>query len=98
MKHSFVILRVIIRKSRVLKHFTQPQRVGVYASELFALPLFEARYRSVRKLRDLKRLDIKQLLYGVEQLCPNATFTLELLTAAPSVRWLAERGILKGDG
>lgn len=41
------------------------------------------------------QLDIKQLLYGVEQLCPNATFTLELLTAAPSVRWLAENGILE---
>lgn len=41
------------------------------------------------------RLDMKQLLRTAEQRCPNATFTLELLTAGPSVRWLAENGILE---
>ena len=39
------------------------------------------------------RLDILRLLRSAEQLCPNATFTLELLAAEPSVRWLAEYGI-----
>ena len=44
------------------------------------------------------RLDMARLLSLAERLCPDATFTLELPEAAPSVRWLAERGILKGDG
>lgn len=39
------------------------------------------------------RLDILRLLHSAEQLCPSATFTLELLAAEPSVRWLAEYGI-----
>ncbi len=41
------------------------------------------------------QLDMKQLLYSAEQLCPNATFTLELPAAEPSVRWLTENGILE---
>ena len=44
------------------------------------------------------RLDMARLLSLAERLCPDATYTLELPEAAPSVRWLAERGILKGDG
>lgn len=41
------------------------------------------------------RLDFAQLLRSAERLCPSATFTLELLAAEPSVRWLAENGILE---
>lgn len=41
------------------------------------------------------RLEIARLLRSAAQLCPDATFTLELLTAEPSVRWLTENGILK---
>ena len=43
------------------------------------------------------RLDIAQLLRSAERLCPNATFTLELLTAEPSVRWLQKNGILEEE-
>ncbi|MGM9553011.1 MAG: sugar phosphate isomerase/epimerase family protein [Faecousia sp.] len=43
------------------------------------------------------RLDMKQFLRSAERLCPNATFTLELLTAEPSVLWLAENGILEEE-
>lgn len=35
-------------------------------------------------------LPIKELLDRAEDLCPEATFTLELMEAEPSVRWLLE--------
>ena len=33
---------------------------------------------------------MKELLAQADRLCPEATYTLELLEAAPSVQWLLE--------
>lgn len=38
-------------------------------------------------------IPMKELLMQAEKLCPNATFTLEVMEAEPSVRWLMEEGI-----
>ena len=35
-------------------------------------------------------IPMRELLARLEILCPNATFTLEVMDAAPSVRWLLE--------
>ena len=39
---------------------------------------------------DKGRIPIREFLIRAEQLCPEATVTLELMEAAPSVRWLME--------
>lgn len=36
------------------------------------------------------RIPMKEFLLRAEELCPEATFTLELMEAEPSVRWLLE--------
>ena len=38
-------------------------------------------------------VSMKELLPGIHELCPNATVTLELLKAQPSVEWLKEEGL-----
>ena len=38
-------------------------------------------------------MDMKELLRTASALCPNATFTLELLEAESSVRWMMENGL-----
>lgn len=40
------------------------------------------------------QLSMKELLLQIEQQCPNATITLELMKSAPSVRWLAENTLI----
>ena len=35
-------------------------------------------------------IPMKELLAAIEEKCPNATLTLELMNAEPSVRWLLE--------
>ena len=39
-------------------------------------------------------MDIKAFLYRAETLCPNATYTLELMEDTPSVRWMKENELL----
>ena len=39
-------------------------------------------------------IPIKDLLEHAEYMCPNATYTLELLQDAPSARWLKENELL----
>lgn len=39
-------------------------------------------------------LPMAELLTRAEVLCPQASFTLELLEASPSLRWLQEQGLL----
>ena len=38
-------------------------------------------------------IPMKELLEKASLLCPDATFTLELLEAEASVRWMAENGL-----
>ena len=38
-------------------------------------------------------INMKEFLERADELCPDATFTLELLEAEPSVRWMAENGL-----
>ena len=38
---------------------------------------------------------METLLHQAEELCPDATFTLELPEAGASVRWLKEKGFLE---
>lgn len=40
-------------------------------------------------------IPVGELLAAAEQWCPAATYTLELMEAEPSVRWLLKRGILE---
>ena len=40
------------------------------------------------------QIPMKELLRKMEQLCPDATITLELLKDKPSVAWLAENGLI----
>lgn len=44
---------------------------------------------------DCGTLPIARLLRSADMLCPNATFTLEVTEAAPSVAWLLEHDILR---
>lgn len=37
---------------------------------------------------------MKELLAMAKELCPAATFTLELMDARPSAVWLTENGLL----
>ncbi|MBR5572794.1 MAG: sugar phosphate isomerase/epimerase [Oscillospiraceae bacterium] len=39
-------------------------------------------------------IPMKEFLLRAEELCPAATYTLELLQAEPSVQWLIENGLL----
>lgn len=39
-------------------------------------------------------IPMKELLGKIGELCPDATVTLEVLQDAPSVRWLAENGLI----
>ena len=39
---------------------------------------------------DCGTIPMCELLMQAEKICPNATFTLELMEAEPSVRWLLE--------
>lgn len=39
-------------------------------------------------------IGMKALLQLAEDLCPEATFTIECVDAAPSVRWLTEEGLI----
>ena len=43
---------------------------------------------------DCGSIPIKDLLDRANRLCPDATFTLELLEAEPSVTWMAENGLI----
>ena len=43
-------------------------------------------------------IPMADLLRRAEQLCPEATFTLELMEDEPSVKWLADNGLLKNEG
>lgn len=40
------------------------------------------------------KIPMKELLLKIEEQCPDATITLELLKDKPSVKWLAENGLL----
>lgn len=40
-------------------------------------------------------LPIEQLLCSADRLCPNATYTLEVMEAAPSVQWLMDSNIIQ---
>ena len=39
-------------------------------------------------------IPVESIIERVTELCPDATFTIENMNAAPSVRWLAEKGFL----
>ena len=39
---------------------------------------------------DMGSIPMKQLLNRADELCPQATFTLEVMQAEPSVLWLRE--------
>ena len=39
-------------------------------------------------------IPMETLLNAAAQLCPQATFTLELMDSEPSVKWLQEKGFL----
>lgn len=41
------------------------------------------------------RIDMAGLLQEAEYLCPEATYTLEVMEAAPSVRWLKTQGLIE---
>ena len=43
-------------------------------------------------------IPMETLLNAAAQLCPQATMTLELMDSEPSVKWLLDRGFLKGKG
>lgn len=43
---------------------------------------------------DAGTIPIKELLMGAQQLCPDATYTLELMKDIPSVLWLKENDLL----
>ena len=43
-------------------------------------------------------IPMRDFLYRAEQLCPNATFTLELMEDDPSVVWLTDNGLLRIEG
>jgi len=43
-------------------------------------------------------IPMADFLHRAEQLCPHATFTLELMEDGPSVAWLADNGFLKDEG
>lgn len=43
-------------------------------------------------------IPMRDFIYRAEQLCPNATFTLELMEDGPSVAWLADNGLLEIEG
>ena len=38
-----------------------------------------------------------EFLRRAEELCPNATFTLELMEDGPSVKWLADNRLLTSE-
>lgn len=39
-------------------------------------------------------IPMREFLLGVETLCPDATITLELMKAEPSMKWLSENGMI----
>ena len=39
-------------------------------------------------------IPMKEFLIRAEELCPNATFTFELMKDEPSMKWLAENGLI----
>ena len=39
-------------------------------------------------------IPMKDFLLRAEELCPNATFTFELMKDEPSIKWLAENGLI----
>ncbi len=39
-------------------------------------------------------IPMKELLRRAEELCPNASFTLELMEDRPSMLWLEEKGLI----
>ena len=39
-------------------------------------------------------IPMKEFLLRAEELCPNATFTFELMKDEPSMKWLAEKGLI----
>ena len=39
-------------------------------------------------------IPMKEFLLRAEELCPNATFTFELMKAEPSMNWLRENGVI----
>ena len=39
-------------------------------------------------------IPMKEFLIRAEELCPNATFTFELMKDEPSIKWLAENGLI----
>ena len=39
-------------------------------------------------------IPMKEFLLRAEELCPNATFTFELMKDEPSMKWLAENGLI----
>ena len=43
-------------------------------------------------------IPMADFLYRAEQLCPDATFTLELMEDGPSAAWLADNGLLRMEG
>ena len=43
---------------------------------------------------DRGSIPMKEFLEKASALCPEATFTLELLEAEPSVRWMTETGLI----
>lgn len=40
------------------------------------------------------RIPMREFLFRAEELCPDATFTLELMETESSVKWLAENGLI----
>ena len=40
-------------------------------------------------------ISMEDFLKKANELCPDATYTLELVDSAPSVRWLKEKGLLE---
>ena len=43
-------------------------------------------------------IPMEALLEKAARLCPEATFTLELMDSEPSVKWLQEKGFLSKKG
>ena len=39
-------------------------------------------------------IPMKEFLLRAEELCPNATFTFELMKDEPSMKWLVENGLI----
>ena len=44
--------------------------------------------------KKIELLPVKELLSVIQEKCPDATLTLELMDAAPSVKWLLEQEMI----